>query len=295
MATSAKKPKTFHFHLFIRRVHLYSGLFLLPWVLLYGASAFLFNHPRFFTNTAVETLPQPSGLESFAKPNQLADQILAAVATNKGIEIQDLKRHEEASYPYNVHIRTYGEKLTGRFYFDLDGDATTLERRPGTTKTQPSSLDGHYPLALAKLDDETLRTLIEPMLQDLGSNPYRTQIRWVPDLEFTFSYDNALWQASYDLRKAILKAQKLEDIHGPGWRRTMLDLHKTHVYEGSMARILWVIIVDIMAFAMIIWGLSGAYMWWKMKKTRSMGRIVLMLSFAIAAAMIYAMYTVEFI
>src|SRR5262245_21617562 len=32
----------------VRRLHLFSGLIMLPWVLLYGVTAFLFNHPGAF-------------------------------------------------------------------------------------------------------------------------------------------------------------------------------------------------------------------------------------------------------
>lgn len=32
----------------IRAIHLYSGLFLIPWMLVYGASAFVINHSRLF-------------------------------------------------------------------------------------------------------------------------------------------------------------------------------------------------------------------------------------------------------
>jgi len=35
---------------YIRRGHLYFGLFLLPWVILYGITAFLFNHPTAFSD-----------------------------------------------------------------------------------------------------------------------------------------------------------------------------------------------------------------------------------------------------
>jgi hypothetical protein len=37
-----------------RRTHLYSGLFFLPWFLLYGLSAAIFNHPRWFEGTEVK-------------------------------------------------------------------------------------------------------------------------------------------------------------------------------------------------------------------------------------------------
>jgi hypothetical protein len=37
--------------MWIRRGHLYFGLFLFPWAVLYGITAFLFNHPSFFTDS----------------------------------------------------------------------------------------------------------------------------------------------------------------------------------------------------------------------------------------------------
>lgn len=292
--SSARRRKSPNIHLIIRRIHLYSGLFLLPWVLIYGVSAFLFNHPRFFTNTTVQSLPQPKGLEAFRDPNQLADQILLRIAAQKNIAPAQLIRQGEASYPYNAHIRTYGETMNGRFYFELDGKETVLEKRPGSQKPEAAPLDGAYPLPAGNLSDQAVTEAITPFLQDLESTPYRKRVRWVPPLEFQFAYDNAIWKAEYDLQDGQLKAKRLEDIKGPGWRRTLLDLHKTHVYEGSMAQIFWVIIVDIMAFAMVIWGLSGAYMWWKMKKTRHIGKVLLISAFTIAAVMVYAMYIYEF-
>ena len=33
---------------FLRRIHLYAGLFLLPWVFLYGVTGAMFNHQELF-------------------------------------------------------------------------------------------------------------------------------------------------------------------------------------------------------------------------------------------------------
>ena len=69
--------------MWIRRIHLYSGLFMLPWVLLYGATALLFNHPTLMSGSqteidhfnldAVETsaLPNASTLASLAVASAL--------------------------------------------------------------------------------------------------------------------------------------------------------------------------------------------------------------------------------
>ena len=40
----------------IRRIHLYTGLFMTPWVFLYGVSGFLFNHPGAFSGGDVRSL-----------------------------------------------------------------------------------------------------------------------------------------------------------------------------------------------------------------------------------------------
>ena len=53
-ARSAPRPRrSFSWMRLVRRVHLYSGLFLVPLVLLYGVTAFLFNHPAAFSELEV--------------------------------------------------------------------------------------------------------------------------------------------------------------------------------------------------------------------------------------------------
>ena len=49
MTTARKSRKTYNRWMkFIRRAHLYAGLVLLPWVLFFGTSGFLFNHKSVF-------------------------------------------------------------------------------------------------------------------------------------------------------------------------------------------------------------------------------------------------------
>jgi len=43
-----KSRKTTKFHKVIRQIHLYTGLFLLPWILVYATSAFVLNHRHAF-------------------------------------------------------------------------------------------------------------------------------------------------------------------------------------------------------------------------------------------------------
>ena len=46
------------FSLFLRRLHLYLGLSLTPWFLIYGLSSVVFNHPQYFNGLYQDGVPQ---------------------------------------------------------------------------------------------------------------------------------------------------------------------------------------------------------------------------------------------
>ena len=52
------RPLTRRLRQLARRAHLYFGLFLLPWALLYGTTGFLFNHPGAFPDTTIVDFDQ---------------------------------------------------------------------------------------------------------------------------------------------------------------------------------------------------------------------------------------------
>ena len=63
-----------------RRTHLYAGLFLLPWVFLYGITGAMFNHQGLFPHLEFSTVPEAvvssSGMSQFPAPETLAKQVL---------------------------------------------------------------------------------------------------------------------------------------------------------------------------------------------------------------------------
>src|SRR5262245_17420681 len=66
----------------VRRTHLYFGLFLLPWAVLYGATGFLFNHPSAFADAPTTTFGASelagTPMESVPRPEAVAAQVVAA-------------------------------------------------------------------------------------------------------------------------------------------------------------------------------------------------------------------------
>src|SRR5215207_11158507 len=67
----------------VRRTHLYLGLFLLPWAVMYGATGFLFNHPSAFADAPTATFGASelagTPMEAVPKPAEVAGRVVAAL------------------------------------------------------------------------------------------------------------------------------------------------------------------------------------------------------------------------
>ena len=67
----------------VRRAHLYFGLFLLPWAVLYGITGFLFNHPTAFSDAPTASFGKSelvgTPMEAPPAPAETAAQVVAAL------------------------------------------------------------------------------------------------------------------------------------------------------------------------------------------------------------------------
>ncbi len=72
----------------VRRAHLYAGLLFVPWVFLFGATAFLFNHPSWFSNQLYVNFGADAlvgtPLQDLPTPQQLAENLIAQVNAAQG-------------------------------------------------------------------------------------------------------------------------------------------------------------------------------------------------------------------
>lgn len=184
--------------LVLRRIHMYAGLFLAPWILMYTASTFVMNHRPLFRghepappNWTLEREMTYSGeFAAGAKPREMALQLLATL--------------------------------------DLDG------------AHQASFRDGK--LTVNRLD---------PV------NPRR----------ITF--------ATAD-RKVVVEKQVFET---PVFLERM---HRRRGYQREyLLESLWAISVDLTIAGIIVWALSGLWLWWEMKVTRKLGTLALLAGIAL--------------
>lgn len=76
----------------LRRIHLYAGLFMTPWILLYGISGFMFNHPSWFAfgRQAPQQIQLPVHVGAQIEAAQAAQQVLSALNAEKGNDFYQL-------------------------------------------------------------------------------------------------------------------------------------------------------------------------------------------------------------
>jgi hypothetical protein len=140
----------------VRRAHLYAGLFMVPWVFLYGATALLFNHPGVFPDQEIRDIAPAdlagTPLADFPSPQTLAGRIVEAL--NRGgegdapAEPYRLVRPSEASFSrdYITAVRDGDREHIVRL--DLATRTGTLRiaaprEAPGPEKAAPfASRDG---------------------------------------------------------------------------------------------------------------------------------------------------------
>lgn len=279
-----------------RRTHLYSGLFLVPWVVLYGVTGYLFNHPSHFsTSTSERTQLHATDLTTAAFPElPSAFEMAAAVVAslNKGASEDDDRDHGFSL------AKDTSASLTSRFLFtggagrgesgpsytvDVDADRRTgrLSKRAGRTRPADRprfSTRRDVPVAANSVADAKAAAV--GLLALHGYDVDNLRVRRAPLLRFRLvekrGDEELAWDATYRLDRRELSARASETSTGPGWRRYLLRLHTAHTYPSNGGpRWWWAIMVDIMAASMVVWAVSGLLMWWQMRNLRRIGLVVI--------------------
>lgn len=316
----------------IRRGHLYFGLFLFPWALLYGVTAFLFNHPSAFSDQKVihfdrtAYLPEENQLPVSAEP-------LALEVLKKLNALQNPKQPYEvgaAPAKFNREFAFATFRSDSREYnllFDLRTGAGTIRAQPPRPVPTENVEQAPFAVGAAGQGNElrgqvrrgtprstnaiannsahletgvksALLAAIPQICQSAGLECQELTITSIPELDFPLQVDGAPWIATYQPLTGVVSGRRdvksKEGAGELGFRRFLLRLHTAHGYpsDGGV-RAIWAVVVDLMAFVMCFWGLSGILMWWQIKSTRWIGlatvALGLMAALGLAAGMHFAM------
>lgn len=194
----------------MRALHLYTGLFLAPWMIIYALSAFYLNH-----YTAVS---------EYLNIKPASFQLISETPFNPGDD-----------FPHEREARA--EAILQ--HVDLDG--------PFRFQGPPNA------------NQFTINRLS-------GSGNYR--VTYLP-------------------RAAVIKVEQ----QGPfsTWRFINF-LHFRHGYNfSSTPYAIWAVAVDLSAFSMILWVVSGIYIWARLRNKRFWGSVSLIAGVALFAALVVIM------
>lgn len=283
----------------LRRLHLFTGLFMLPWVVLYGATALLFNHPGVFADQERRTLDRAAfvgtELEELLDPGadarQVVDSLNARLASLGKAETRCvLVEEQKAAYTRDrIVARVRGDGQEHSVLFDLNGGTASV----GTVLVRD---EDRAPFAARGLKvpgslGDRVRAGLPKAIAGQGFAAGDASISIGSDLVFFVEVDGQRWRASYSPQSGSVSARRSDGPKDFSTRRFLTQMHLSHGFPASAgARWVWALFVDLMCVSMLFWGPSGLVMWWQIKAVRLTGAVVLASSVLVAALLAAGMH-----
>jgi hypothetical protein len=302
----------------LRRSHLYAGLFMLPWTMVYAVSAVLFNHPALYSDRIEATFGKDAlagtPMESPPEPADLANQVIAALRERNPGASYALIEPEKARYAIDSAVATVRAdgrditllvNMTGKGGFIRSqpspppkraeekapfavGEAGGIDMREKRPEGRPAPVTrGSDAVRLAQPPEERVKAAVPILLEKHGFPQGPVNVTFVPDLTFLMTADDKIWKVKYHLQTGSVSGGS-PDADAPTAKQVSTGqfLTRLHLARGYPDEVnikwWWAIIVDAMAGIMVFWGFSGLLMWWQIKRTRWLGLIVLILSLVVA-------------
>jgi hypothetical protein len=264
----------------VRRIHLYAGLLLMPWLLLFGITALSFNHPTVGRGLEGKMLP-PERIESLTgvKPwdaAELAEQVALKLDSAEGaFEMQPGSAHFQG-WPLLSRRAPGGREVV---IVGLDSGRVILTKResPHESKRPPFldhvvKIEGRDMAALAqdlsRLHEELNISVEGPLMPHPEVHP---ELRFVAR-----DSGGTAWNIVYNLTTGAVDGRpSAEKRHAP-IVELLESLHKQHHFPANFGpTFFWALFSDLTAFTLILWSITGMAMWIQMKKLRAIGVIVL--------------------
>ncbi len=285
-----------------RTTHLYAGLLLIPWVFLYGITGFLFNHPSWFSGqlhrdfgvselagTSLDGLPTAPEMardvvaqfnERFAARYELIQPERAALGRgglNAAVELPD-----KTVYQLTIHANGSG----GTIRPSRGGRAPGPGGYPGV-EAPPFAVPGG--LLIRDSPFARMNQGLPSLLEHLDLTAANVLSVQMTPLTFFMKDGRQMWEVHYTAESGAVTGRPVNPLtptaaQAPSVRSFLTNLHKSHGYpaDETNVRSVWAVLVDIMSAIMLMWGATGLWMWWQIKKTRRLGGICLGISIAAA-------------
>lgn len=278
-----------------RRTHLYAGLFLLPWVFLYGITGAMYNHQSLLPRATIQNVPtavvDASELPTFPTPDQLAARVVAAIdAAADDVDVAIAQR-PGAEYTNDVMFKVIVDNHEHIVHLDPIAHQAEIFKFPPQDFRPERLIHDVKNVGLTPNPLSIARQSAEHIFKQSGvvTDDTPQQFGWTK-LNFIATVDGQPARITYVLNDGHVDVMKYDGHHGMATRGFFLRLHTSHGQPPHWnGRMVWSLFVDAMAIAMVSWGLTGLLMWWQIKRTRLIGGLVISASIATATIMYLTM------
>lgn len=274
-----------------RRVHMFAGLLLMPWVLFFGVSGVLFNHPGLGESMRAQRVApdelRAMGVNAPWKPDVAAREIVRALNARGG-------RYYELDESFEPHLAGFtllsAPAPDGRYALLLDmarGGGVLVTR---TRRQRPDdAVLAEVPLDLPELTTAALETKLRgliarhqlPRVEELKAHP-----KIAPELRLRVrDADGTRWNLRYDTRTGSVSGRRSDAFPALGASQILASMHTTHHFPLRVGPLwFWALFEDLLGVTMVIWAISGLVMWWQIKRTRLAGVLSIAAALGLAAA-----------
>ena len=279
----------------IRRVHLYAGLFMLPWVLLYGITGAMFNHQELFPHVSIRPVPASALAESpmadFPSPEEFARQVVTALQNVSGENEIALSKIPRAEFTNDVMFEAYESGKRYVVQIDPVSHSSKVVSFPPNTEVPENVFKDVNTLRLHPDPHESAKQSARTVLNEVGiAGGTPKPFAW-SKLNFLAEVKGVPVRVTYVLKDGHVDVTKFEGEDGMSPRGFFLRLHTAHGQSPHWnSRSIWSLFVDAMAIAMVAWGVTGLLMWWQIKRTRLLGSAFILISIVTATMMYFSMH-----
>lgn len=279
----------------IRRFHLYAGLFLLPWVLLYGVTGAMYNHQGLFPEATIRSIPPrqltASPLTAFPNPAELAQHVVEALQTAAPDATIQLADKHGAEFSNDLVFEVRGEGERHAVHINPINLKSKVVTHPASNEPLEPLLPEVHNIKVTPNPYLAARDSVGQILKEAGVKAtHKPQPLGWSKLNFEAEVDGNPARVTYVLRDGHVDITRQLGEDGMSLRQFLLRLHTSHGQPPHWnGRMVWSVGVDVMAIAMVSWALTGICMWWQIKRVRITGGIVLVLSLSTAALLYLSM------
>ncbi|HEX6243676.1 MAG TPA: PepSY domain-containing protein [Polyangiales bacterium] len=280
----------------VRRLHMYAGLVLMPWLMFFGLSGMLFNHP----NLGEQVEGQRVSAEDLSTLSQLQPWRPSAVAADV---IEALNHADASGGPYRLDP-AFDSGFVGyavmnapapdggyMLILDVAGARGVLVHKVARKSEEGSSFP-RLTLALPEYSSATLERHVQGLLS-ARKLPHAAELhahpKIAPELRLrALDAQGQAWNLSYDVRTGELSGRRADRFPNLGISQLLASMHKTHHFTLEFGPLwLWALFEDLLGLAMVVWALTGIVMWWQLKRTRLVGVISLAVALGVAGSVMF--------